>query len=490
MYPPTKQPPWKHQVECWERSSKKPHFYIAHDMGAGKTKEAIDDINGFNSPSVLIVAPPKVILNWPKQFELNSASDQYSILALTKGSTVKKAAQLQEHLNRCQATGKYPVVVTNYETFWRYPLGCQMEEKNKFRIKKVGLLYKQQWGHLIFDEAHRLKSPGGRASWAAASLAKHADRRLMLSGTPMPHSPLDIYAQMRALEPSVFGTNFGKFKARYSIMGGFENRQVLGWQNLDELQTKLAEWAHYVSIDDALDLPETTDVEVECELDEKTLKIYAMLNKEFIADVDNGIITVNNALDKLLRLQQITTGHVVLEDGSEKIIDNNKIETLLEIAEDINPKEPIVIFYLFKQEGRRIKEGLLKMGRKVAEISGQMDQQHLFESGQADTALVQIQSGSEGLDTLTRARYCIYGCVGFSLGRYLQSRRRVWRPGQTRKVIYYHVVARNTVDKKIMRSLIKKQEVVNNILAEIRHQHNAVVNPFTDINALARAATR
>jgi len=438
---------------------------VVHNCG--KTKYAIDDINGFDSRSVLVICPAKVIPNWKKQFAINSAYEGYDVISLSDGSSSDKAKAMVSHMDKCSVRGTRPVVVTNYETFWREPFGCTMSSTNKYAVKKFGLLHKYRWGHIIYDEIHRIKSPGGVASMFAKRLRGKADRILGLSGTPMPHSPLDIYAQMRAIDPTIFGTSYSAFKAAYAVMGGFQNKQVLRYINLDELTKKFFEHAHYVSADDALDLPPYSDITVECTLDPKTMQIYHQLDKDFIAEVDSGVITVDNALEKLLRLQQITTGHVVFEDKKEKYIDNNKIDTMLEIVEDLNPTEPVVIFYLFKQEGDRLAEGLKKLKRTVARISGAVDEQELFESGVASVALVQIQSGCEGLDNLKRARYCIYGCTGFSLGRVNQSRRRLWRPGQTRKVIYYSVVAKNTVDEKIARAIIKKQNIVDYIMIEL-----------------------
>ena len=80
---------------------------------------------------------------------------------------------------------------------------------------------------------------------------------------------------------------------------------------------------------------------------------------------------------------------------------------------------------------------------------------------------VQVRAGEAGID-LSRACYCIYYSLGFSLGDYHQSRRRVNRPGQTRSVRYYHLVANNTVDERVYRLLRNKQNVVQALIDEIR----------------------
>ena len=79
---------------------------------------------------------------------------------------------------------------------------------------------------------------------------------------------------------------------------------------------------------------------------------------------------------------------------------------------------------------------------------------------------VQIDSGGEGVD-LTRARYSIFYSTGFKLGKYEQAKARTHRPGQLKPVMHIHLIARRTVDERIMRALEKRAQIVESILAEI-----------------------
>jgi SNF2 family DNA or RNA helicase len=143
------------------------------------------------------------------------------------------------------------------------------------------------------------------------------------------------------------------------------------------------------------------------------------------------------------------------------------VDTVAELVEDIGLDEPVVIFCRFRPEIPVLIRALKKIGRIPCEISGAVDEQELFETKQADVAVVQIQAGCEGLDNLKRARYCIYLSMGFSNGQYRQSRARVWRDGQTRKVFYYHILANGTVDKKIIAALKAKQRIVDFVVEDI-----------------------
>ena len=102
------------------------------------------------------------------------------------------------------------------------------------------------------------------------------------------------------------------------------------------------------------------------------------------------------------------------------------------------------------------------------ELSGRRDELKRWQEGEAQVLAVQIQAGGEGVD-FTRARYSIFYSVGYQLGKYEQAKARVHRPGQTRPVQHIHLVARNTVDVKIMRALERRAEIVEAILAEIKN---------------------
>ena len=79
---------------------------------------------------------------------------------------------------------------------------------------------------VIADEAHRIKSPGGKASLFFKRLRLRSRRRIALSGTPMPHGPLDIYALFRFLDITIFGPSFAAFRQNFAVMGGFQRKQI------------------------------------------------------------------------------------------------------------------------------------------------------------------------------------------------------------------------------------------------------------------------
>ncbi|HOQ47565.1 MAG TPA: SNF2-related protein [Bryobacteraceae bacterium] len=319
---------------------------------------------------------------------------------------------------------------------------------------------------LLVHNCHRLKAPGGKASRYVARLGQAARFRLGLSGTPMPHSPLDVYAYFRFIDSSIFGWSFHKFRQHYAVMGGYQNHQVVGYRNLDELNQKFYS-VTFACGKDVLDLPAEVHITYTCQLGAEARKVYRSLERDLIAEVQAGEVTAANALVKLLRLQQITGGYIRTDDGHDVQIDAAKMNLLRDVMEDIAPDEPVVVFCRFHKDLEAVNRVADETGRRSLELSGRIDELKRWQAGEAPVLAVQIDSGGVGVD-LTRARYAIYYSLGFSLGSYEQSLARIHRPGQTRPVEYIHLLAEGTVDEKVMAALARRSDVVNTVLQEMK----------------------
>jgi hypothetical protein len=456
--------------------------FVANEIvvhNCGKTKSAIDYAAGIGVRRILIICPKHMRYGWQRQFKIHTPC-HYNIFVPDKGSSKQKTEAIASHIKFCESRKEPYGIVLNYETMIRPPLS-PVYEKRTNRMIRPGYLVTCSWDLLILDEAHRIKAPGGKASWNVLRISKKVDLQRYLSGTPMPHSPLDIYAQYRALDPSIYGTRYDYFKQRYCIMGGYQQKQVVQFINLDDLNERFFRIAHYMSTEDSdIDLPEDVNINVPCKLTAKATKIYAELNKEFITWVNESEVTAANALVKLLRLGQIAGGYVKLDDGKSKIIDNTKIETVIDLMSDMPTKENIVVFCRFENEILRAAEQIGKKlpDRKIGFICGFKNAPNDFidsvwQATETDTLIVQVQAGAEGID-LTAAHFCIFLSKDFSLGRYRQCYKRVHRPGQTERTFFYHIIAENTVDEKIMRAIDTKQNIVDHILEELNPHYKKI----------------
>jgi SNF2 family DNA or RNA helicase len=461
--------PWRHQRAAYKFCLD--HFaqglygiLLAMGMGTGKTIVAFMVLLGLAARRVLICCPLRVVPVWLTQFDRHVAVDLV-VVALDEdiGSVVKKMQLAEDKMRLAEARGVPFVAVINYDSAWRDPFAAWAE--------------KQRWDLVIADEAHRIKAPGGKASMFFKRLRIKAAHRVLLTGTPMPHGPMDIFAPMRFADISIFGPSFSAFRQKYAVMGGYLRKQITGFQKLDELERLMSRVTYRVG-KEVLDLPPETDITYHCDLGGEARRIYKDIEEDFVAQVRDGIVTAANAMVKLVRLQQVANGIAKTDDGVEQRIDNSKQKLLADTLEDIGGDEPVVVFCRFHADLDAIHESCRALQAGLAgedktrghyqtlELSGRRDELKEWQDGAAQVLAVQLDSGGEGVD-FTRARYSVFYSLGFSLGKYEQARSRTHRPGQTNPVEHIHLIARNTVDVKIMRALEKRAEIIESILAEI-----------------------
>ena len=451
---------WQHQQDALDYIDGKPGALLAMDMGTGKSAVAIAALEQRGCASVLILCPKSVASVWPEQFAKH-ATQPWQIAVLADKSMDKRRKRLQAVL---AAPARQPrAVIVNYDVL-PYALGADLEAAAKRR----------QWDALILDECHRLKSARGKQSRAASRIADRCEFRLGLTGTPMPHSPLDVYAQFRALDKRVYGTSHAAFRSRYAIMGGYQNHQVVGYQQLADLHERMYRITYRCRANEVLDLPPAVDMTRTCTLEKATRQAYDSMADDLIAAVKQGIITADNALVKLLRLAQIVNGHATTEDGDSVSLGTEKRDLLGDVLDDLHgdynltQQEPVVVFTRFRPDLRAIREVAAEKGLRHGELSGRANDLEQWHDHKLDLLAVQLQAGGVGID-LTRARYCIYYSHDFSLGNDAQTRARVHRPGQTRTVTYIHLVAEGTIDETIRKALERRADVVEAVLEGLTH---------------------
>lgn len=438
---------WKHQQEMAQWMGQRQAGMFAADMGTGKSAAAIESIRGCDK--VLICCPVAVGPAWEKQFGM--FDPQRNVLLLTQYA-VKKRAEL---IRAC--VSKRMVVVLNYEVVW-------MEA-----IAKT--LVDVKWDAIVLDESHRIKAANGKASrWLAGLAAKHPTaKRLCLTGTPMPHSPLDLFGQFRFLDPRVFGTSHVRMRSRYADCDPIFPSKVRRWKNQTELAAKLDANSWRVTADEVLDLPEAIHETIPVQLTAKATRAYNELEKNCVAMLDKGEVIAVNTLTKLLRLGQMTGGYVPIPraDGRNQLtlVDGmpSKATALEEWMYDLPENEPIVVFCRFAADVAEVHAVARRLGRTSGELSGGRDDLKNWQDGHSTILSVQIASGGVGID-LTRAAYAVYYSMTWSLGDYEQSLARLRRPGQTRCCRYYHLVARGTVDEDIYKALRERKDVVESVV--------------------------
>jgi SNF2 family DNA or RNA helicase len=443
-------PRWRHQTRGAWWLADRDAALLQYGMGTGKTRIALDALRLVDARLALVVCPLSVVPVWRAQAARWCPHPEATVLDLDAGGVARKARTMRGFLLPPRAA-RLVVAVVNYESAWRPALGEAILER--------------EWDAVIYDECHRIKSPSSSASMFAAKLRPKVRRRWALSGTPLAHSPMDAYAIFRALDPGVFGTSFARFRAEYAVMGGFQGKQVLGYRNLDGFRESYYTLA-LAQDRDVLDLPPTHHVELTVALEPATRRLYEQLRTEFVAELGGGTVTAAHALTRMLRLQQLTGGALDSDEGLPLHRSEEKERALADFLIDLDPAEPVVVFARFRADLAAVRRAARHAGRRVRELSGSARELSEWQAdGDGSVLATQIQSGGEGID-LTRAAHCVYYSLGFSLAQYEQSLARTHRPGQTRPVTYYHLIASSSIDRYVYRTLRQRRDVINRVLEE------------------------
>lgn len=227
---------WPHQEQAVQIIGPAGRGMLAMDMGTGKTRTALALADAWGCSRVLIVCPKSVVRVWPHEFRKH-LGDAWQIVALDDGSAKERAEAVAAGWMCAELDGERLAVALNFEVL----------------PALLPTLQPLKWDLLVLDECHRIKSPDGTQSMAAFDVSKQIPHRLGLTGTPMPHSQLDVFGQFRAIDPLLFGLNYHRFEATFAVTAeewvpkhntpGNIKRVVAAAEKLKELPTPdLAEW--------------------------------------------------------------------------------------------------------------------------------------------------------------------------------------------------------------------------------------------------------
>lgn len=456
-------PLWDHQRDALGFLDGRHAALLHHDPGTGKSRVVVEYVARHRPARTLIVAPLSVVPVWPAEFRKHADGDGIArVFPLDSGAVARRAAEAREWLGNTD--GIPTVLVLNYESAWREPM--------------AETLLSFPWDLVVLDESHRAKSPGGKASRFLARLRTRAAKRVCLSGTPFPHSPLDAYAQARFLDASIFGSSLVAYRARYAVMGGHVVNgrpvQIVGWTNMDEWAAKVAAFAHRVRREDVLELPPFQHIDVPVTLPPAALKAYRDMARDLIAEIEAGTVTSANAMVKVTRLSQLASGHAKIEEtGAVVPLHDAKARALRDLLDDLAPDEPVVVFCRFVASA----EAALAVARDAGRPTGRVDGRentlggHVWKPAPGEVLVANYASGAVGLDFVA-GRYCVLYEATFNGGDWEQSLLRVHRANQARSVAYYHLLATETLDRRVRDALQRKKDAVEAALAGLAAKEN------------------
>lgn len=337
---------------------------------------------------------------------------------------------------------------------------------------------------VINDESSRIKNPAALRTKRAIDLAATAQYRIILNGTPIAIGMEDLWSQYEFLDPNIIGSgDYWSFKTRYVTMGGYEQKQIVGYQNIEELMTLIEPYTVEVG-KDVLNLPEKVMKVryVEATKEQKTL--LKLIKKGFNEDVNAPLIKVDNVLERVLRWRQVVGGWLPRQDPITELValellkDNPKMDSLFELINDTFHGSKFIIWSPFVHEIEYIHDYLAaKYGPgAVRKYYGKTDkaERSLIEDAYCNNPdmrffIANPQTAGLGLTLISGMDDIMiyYSGTNAYIDR-AQSEDRAHRIGQFRSVLVVDMVMERTIDEVIIASIAEKMGVEEYIMTRLK----------------------
>lgn len=462
--------PYAHQLEAWQRSKDEYNYALFMEMGTGKTKVALDtaaylyDKGEINR--LIVFANKGSYLNWvteeiPKHMPAHLA---YQVVAWTSDPTKVQREELESLMGFHPSVLK--IFVVNTEAL--------AHDKGRAASMRYVMLGECM---AIVDESTMIKNLSAKRTEAAIRIGRRAKYRRILTGSPITKSPLDLYAQCEFLSSKCLG--FGSY---YTFRNHFANlvnmtagqrafKKVAGYRNLDELQEILQGFSFRVTKEECLDLPPKVYQQRDVELTKSQKELYEQLRKTAVAELEQGVVTAPLVITRLLRLHQVVCGHLVDDEGVLHEVENHRLQAMMDVIEE--GSETVIIWANYRHDIQSIAAALSKEygADTVATYYGDTTRDERAEAvqdlqaGRKRFFVGNQRTGGYGI-TLTAASTVIYYSNSYDLELRLQSEDRAHRIGQTKRVTYVDLVARRTVDEKILKALRQKRQLAAEVLGD------------------------
>lgn len=415
---------YRHQEIALSYMRSSNYFALFMEQGTGKTIPSLfrilDLLRSGAIEDALVVAPKSALGAWERDIELFNDLDREIL--------------------------KDGITLINYDKVWRG------DKKSP---------YYKKWGCIILDEAHLIKNRTSRRSKFILRIATMSDYRYILTGTPIGNGQLEnIWSLYCFLDPylergypysRIFGGSYKTFEDRYCILNMYHKPS--SYIHVKELQEIINEHSYRVKKVECLDLPDKLPDEI-IKVDQAEKTLYKKLATE--SAILEYEILAENPLSRLVKLRQLCSGHIKLEDGTIIEVKNEKLSILEELLEGYEDDKKIVIFAEFKYSIGKISELLKKMKIKHVVLDGDQKDKTIWRKFQADKSIrvivCQYQTASAGID-LFSSDTIIYYEPTLRSNTLEQSRDRIHRTGQKNKCSYIHLLTRGTVEVDIYRAL-------------------------------------
>ena len=415
-------------------SIKSPPSFLIWALAEGKTVTTLTAIRDlmydtFEVKRVLVVAPLRVARDtWPEEIRKWDHLKDLTC-SVVVGSVAERRRALQK---------KADIYIVNRENLvWLYE-HCKMP-----------------FDMVVLDELSSFKNHQAKRFRAIKALRPKVKRIVGLTGTPSGNGLMDLWAEFRILD---MGERLGRYISQYRNLYFKPDKRngmvVYSYKPLpgaeEAIYHQIADITVSMKATDYLEMPELVSVVKEVRLSEKEKERYDELKKSLVLELPGGEVTAANAASLTLKLSQMANGAIYTDGKDVAAIHDRKLDALEDLVESANGKS-VLVAYWFKHDKDRIRERM--EARELKEPQDFAD----WNAGKIPVALIHPASAGHGLNLQQGGSILIWFGLTWSLELYQQTNARLWRQGQADKtVIIQHIVAKDTIDERILNVLEHK----------------------------------
>ena len=415
-------------------SIKSPPSFLIWALAEGKTVTTLTAIRDlmydtFEVKRVLVVAPLRVARDtWPEEIRKWDHLKDLTC-SVVVGSVAERRRALQK---------KADIYIVNRENLvWLYE-HCKMP-----------------FDMVVLDELSSFKNHQAKRFRAIKALRPKVKRIVGLTGTPSGNGLMDLWAEFRILD---MGERLGRYISQYRNLYFKPDKRngmvVYSYKPLpgaeEAIYHQIADITVSMKATDYLEMPELVSVVKEVRLSEKEKERYDELKKSLVLELPGGEVTAANAASLTLKLSQMANGAIYTDGKDVAAIHDRKLDALEDLVESANGKS-VLVAYWCKHDKDRIRERM--EARELKEPQDFTD----WNAGKIPVALIHPASAGHGLNLQQGGSILIWFGLTWSLELYQQTNARLWRQGQADKtVIIQHIVAKDTIDERILNVLEHK----------------------------------
>lgn len=435
------------------------------DMGVGKTLISLCALYALNpNHPVLIIAPPNIAkASWSGEIEKWNLPFEYQSLIINKNGN---------NLSKKRRHKLYSEVIKNPPKLYILSNSSTSDIVSWFFENKIEWPFKT----VIIDESQSFKSYNAKKFESLRSVSPFIERTILLSGTPAPNGPMDLWSQINLLDNGArLGVNITAYRNTYFYVSATNDHGI----PIKYTPRVGAESYIYNSIRDLvisiknadIELPKLIINDIVVSMSKQQIALYNELKQEYVIDVydntGNSVeIEAANAAVLTGKLLQLASGNIYDEDKNAINVHDEKANILVDIIN--NTDSPVLVLYAYDSDLHAMTRVLKEAGHSYTHFNSKQNVVKLVEdwnAGKIPILIAHPASAGHGLNLQDGPGHTmVWYTLPYNLEHYMQANKRLHRSGQKNNVVMHRLLTDGTIDKRLTTVLQAKEDTQKRLL--------------------------